>query len=99
LGTQEIEGFTVSGRKFSNTTGVGQVGNDKLITSVLEDWFSNDLKITLLSKRDDPQFGSTADKVINIHTGNPDLALFQMPEGYKVKNLYCRENACIYDSE
>jgi hypothetical protein len=99
LGNQEIEGFAATGKRYSNTTPAGQAGNEKPITSVMEEWYSNDLKITLLTTRDDPRSGNAVIRVVNIHAGNPDAAVFQIPEGYAVKDVYCRAGLCAYDSE
>jgi hypothetical protein len=82
-----------------NTIQAGQAGNERPITSVTEEWFSKDLKITLLYTNDDPRFAVTVNKVVNIHAGNPDPAVFHIPEGYTVKDVYCRDGVCKYDSE
>jgi hypothetical protein len=86
LGTKEIEGFTVTGFRMSTTIEPGRIGNEKPITTVNESWFSEDLKINLLTKRDDPQNGQSTMTMSNIHTGEPDPLLFQIPEDYTVKD-------------
>jgi hypothetical protein len=85
LGTKEIEGFTVSGTRSSNTIEAGRIGNEKPITSVHENWFSEELKVDLLTTRDDPQSGQSTRRLTNIHTGEPDPLLFQVPADYTVK--------------
>jgi hypothetical protein len=91
LGSQTIEGFRATGRRYSNTTTAGE-------HPVMDDWYSADLQITLLSTRKDDRSGSTVHKVVNIHAGDPDPAVFQVPEGYTVKNLYCRGVRCNYET-
>jgi hypothetical protein len=86
LGVKEIEGFTVSGTRFSNTIEAGRIGNEKPITSVHENWFSEELKVDLLTTRDDPQSGQNTRRLINIRAGEPDPLLFQVPADYTVKD-------------
>jgi hypothetical protein len=87
LGTMTIEGFAVNGTRQTRTTPAGEIGNDQLIAVVSESSFSPDLKLILLSKTDNPQYGKTIIKLINIRTGEPDLSLFQVPPDYKVNDL------------
>lgn len=99
LSSREIEGLTVTGTRFTNTIEARQEGNDKPITTSLEEWYSEELKLTVLSIRDDPRMGKTVDKLANIHTSEPEPAAFRIPDGYAVKDLYCRAGLCKYDSE
>jgi hypothetical protein len=99
LSSRQIEGFTVTGTRSTNIVEARQDGNDKPITTSLEEWYSGDLKLTLLSIQDDPRYGKTVDKLVNIHTSEPEPAVFHIPDGYTAKDLYCRAGACIYDSE
>lgn len=85
IGTKEIEGFTVSGTRMTMTTDAGRIGNEKPIVSVHETWFSEDLKMALLTTRDDPQSGQDMRRVTNIRTGDPDPLLFQIPADYTVR--------------
>lgn len=82
LGTMVIEGFTVTGTRRTNTTPAGAVGNDQPIVSSLETWFSNDLQIYLLTVMKHPQMGESTYKLANIHVGDPDPLLFQIPADY-----------------
>lgn len=86
LGTMEIEGFTVKGTRHTRTIPAGQIGNDQPITSVQEVWVAPALKITLLTKNDDPQSGERITKLVNIRTTEPDPSLFQIPPDYAVKD-------------
>jgi hypothetical protein len=99
LSSRELEGLTVTGTRFTNIIEAQQDGNDKPITTSLEEWYSGDLKLTLLSIRDDPRNGKMVDKVVNIHTNEPEPAVFRIPDSYTVKDLYCRAGLCSYDSE
>jgi len=83
LGTNVIEGFTVTGTRRTTITPAGAVGNDQPIVSSFETWFSNDLQIYLLTIIKNPQ-GETTYKLVDIHAGDPDPQLFQVPADYTV---------------
>ena len=85
LGTMEIEGFTVTGRRFTHTVPAGQMGNDKPMTTTSERWFSAELQMDLLTKSESPESGLHTHKLVNIRTSDPDPLLFQVPADYKVK--------------
>jgi hypothetical protein len=84
LGTMTIEGFTVIGTRYSNTTPAGTIGNDKPITTISERWFSPDLKMDLVNSSDNPESGKHVQKLTNIRTGDPDPLLFQVPADFTV---------------
>ena len=85
LGTMEIEGYTVTGTRFTHTIPAGQMGNDQPMTTTSERWFSQDLKMDLLNKSENPESGTHVRKLVNIHLGDPDPLLFQVPADYTVK--------------
>jgi len=91
LGKKEIEGFTASGTRHIRTIDAGAIGNDRPITSTIETWFSDDLKMTILSVNDDPQSGQRTMRLTNIRLGDPDPQLFQIPADYTVKDIPARE--------
>jgi hypothetical protein len=69
------------GRRYVNTTEAGQ-------TSIGEQWYSPDLKFQLIYTIQDPATGNVDDKIIDIHRGDPDPSVFQLPEGFTVKQVY-----------
>jgi hypothetical protein len=85
LGTMEMEGFTVKGVRFTNVIPAGAMGNDKPMTTTSERWFSEELKITLLTKSNSPESGQHAHKLVNIHREDPDPLVFQVPADYTVR--------------
>jgi len=62
----------------------GAIGNERPIETVIETWFSQELKVMILSKRSDPRFGETTYRVTNISRSEPDAALFQIPSEYTI---------------
>ena len=85
LGTQTIAGVSAQGTRYTRIIPAGQIGNEKPITIVSEHWFSNDLQMTVMSKRSDPQFGETTYTLTSIQRGEPAASLFAVPSGYTVQ--------------
>lgn len=84
LGTQTIEGVLAEGTRRSTTWPVGSVGNDRPITDSNETWYSQELKLMVLSKSTSLRNGDNVMKLINISRAEPDPALFQPPPGFTV---------------
>jgi hypothetical protein len=85
LGTQTIAGVSAQGTRITRTIPVGQIGNEKPITVVSEHWYSNDLQMTVMSKRSDPRFGDTTYTLTSIQRTEPNAALFAVPSDFTVK--------------
>lgn len=82
LGTQEVNGLMAEGTRVTRTIAPGQIGNELPITIVSETWYSNDLQMTVMSKRSDPRFGETTYTLTNIQRAEPDASLFKIPQDY-----------------
>lgn len=85
LGTQNFDGVSAEGTRATQTIPVGEIGNEMPITIVSETWYSNDLKMTVVSKRSDPRFGDTTYTLTNIQRSEPDASLFAVPAGYTIE--------------
>jgi len=83
LGTQEIEGVSCQGKRETVTIPAGKVGNERPIEISSETWYSPDLHAMVLRKHSDPRVGETVYRLTEIKIGEPDPALFQVPNGYK----------------
>lgn len=84
LGTQMIEGVWSKGTRITTTFPVNAQGNDRPFTTVSEIWFSEELQTNLLTKRSDPRFGETTERLTNIDRSEPDLSLFRPPADYAI---------------
>jgi hypothetical protein len=84
LGRQAMEGVPAEGRRTTMTIPAGQAGNDLPLHIVVENWYSPDLKTTVLSKHSDPRNGETVTRLTNISRGEPSHMLFEVPADYKV---------------
>jgi len=85
LGTSDFEGFIARGTRYFVTVPEGAVGNDRPMTTTRESWYSDDLQTELLSKSESPQSGARVRRLVNLHGGDPDPLLFQVPADYTVK--------------
>jgi len=84
LGSQTMEGLTVTGVRTTQTIPSGQIGNAEPIAIVTEVWSSPDLKTIVHSKRDDPLMGEVTFQLINISRVEPDPSSFIPPPDFQV---------------
>jgi hypothetical protein len=85
LGIQNIEGVSAQGTRVIRTIPAEQIGNEQPIVITTETWYSPALKVLVMSKSSDPRMGDTTYALTNIQRSEPDPALFQVPEGYTIK--------------
>jgi hypothetical protein len=86
LGWKLIEGVQAEGTRNTITIPSGEVGNERPIDIVDEQWRSPDLQVIVLSKHTDPRFGETSYSLVNIGRADPPLNLFQVPPDYAVQD-------------
>jgi hypothetical protein len=86
LGTQTINGLSAQGTRYTRTIPAGQVGNDKPLTIVKEEWYSPDLQMVVQSKHSDPFTGTATYTVTNIQRTAPSATLFSVPSGYTISD-------------
>src|SRR5437899_4702807 len=84
IGSDSIEGLPVRGVRISQIYPPGALGNDRPLTIVTESWYSEDLKINLLTKRTDPRYGVQTVRVTELVRQEPFSALFTIPDEYKL---------------
>ncbi|MGH9657796.1 MAG: hypothetical protein ACRD96_04575 [Bryobacteraceae bacterium] len=85
LGTRNIEGLIAEGTRTTITIPAGQMGNEKPIEVVNERWYSNELGLVVLSRRNDPRFGETVYQLNNVSRSAPERSLFDPPAGFNVE--------------
>jgi len=86
LGADTMEGLPVRGSRVRETYEPGALGSNRALTIVTENWYSDDLKINLLTKRTDPRFGVQTVRVTNLVRAEPEASLFALPADYRVVN-------------
>jgi hypothetical protein len=88
LGTQTISGLETVGSQETTLVESETLGNEAPLLAKREFWYSPQLGINLITKRQNPQFASEQNfEVTDITLGEPDAKLFELPSGYKVIDL------------
>jgi len=85
LGARTIAGLEAKGTRTTSIIPAGDQGNDRPLTIVTDNWISTQYHIPLLTIHDDPRSGKRTDEVTEFRPGEPDPALFRIPEGYTVR--------------
>jgi TonB family protein len=85
LGTQMVEGIAAEGTRYIDTIPAGAIGNEREINIVRERWYSPELQMVVLTKHVDPRYGESTQRLTNIDRSEPDASLFQVPDGYEIK--------------
>ncbi len=84
LGDQTINGIHASGTRITTTIPSGKMGNDKPISVTSEQWYSSELKATVMTKHNDPWAGELKTEFTSVNTSEPDPSLFMVPSDYKI---------------
>ena len=85
LGTKTIEGVQAEGTRVTFEIPRGQIGNDKAIQVVTENWFSPELQMMVMSRHLDPLAGEHIFKLVNIKRTEPSVDLFTVPSGFRIE--------------
>ena len=84
LGPMTIEGVEARGTRTTTTYPAGAMGNAQPMTVSRENWVSEELNVTVLSKVTDPRQGEDLQALVNISREEPDGSHFEIPRGYRV---------------
>jgi len=83
LGIRDIEGLPVHGVREIQTIPAERSGRGKETIITDEYWYSDDLRINVMIKHNDPRTGTVTLTVVQITRTEPDPALFEIPRGYR----------------
>jgi hypothetical protein len=84
LGTQTVAGLILKGTRKERTVPADRSGTGKDVTITDDYWYSEDLKVYLVLKHNDPRTGEQIVGIVKSERKEPDAALFRIPVGYKV---------------
>jgi hypothetical protein len=84
LGTRQMEGLTVTGRRTTQTIPTGEIGNDRPIEITDEVWESAQLQVVVSLRHSDPRTGTLEYRLSNVVLGEPAADLFTVPSDYAV---------------
>ena len=85
LGTQQVEGISVSGRRGVTLLPAGADGRPVEIAD--ERWESADLKIALIERHRDSRTGVFEHRLLNIRRTEPAAGLFVIPASYTIVDV------------
>ncbi len=86
LGTKTFQGLEAHGHLTTTSFPAGTIGNSAPLARTYEVWFSTTpgySGINVHQVNDDPQTGKSTRELVKFTQGEPDLAAFQVPEGYE----------------
>jgi hypothetical protein len=86
LGSTEIEGLTVEGYRQAVSVPAETEGNERPFKVMAETWISPELKIAVLTIRDDSIVGVRKTQLTKIDRTEPDPELFHIPPDYKLED-------------
>jgi hypothetical protein len=86
LGTNQMNGFEVTGSRETRTINSGVIGNDRSLVSAGEFWYNADLQTNLQVIRTGPDIGKQVIKLTDISVSEPNPELFKIPIGYSVRD-------------
>jgi len=86
LGQQVVNGVTATGTRVVRVIPVGALGNEKPITSTLEEWNSAELGIPVRITAKSSLGGTLTYNLQDLQRAEPDAALFAVPADYKQMN-------------
>ena len=83
LGNRMIVGFQAHGVRVTQTLPALQSGTGQEVVVTDEYWYSEALRLNLMTKHDDSRTGSVTTTVVQIDRAEPNPALFGVPAGYQ----------------
>lgn len=87
LGTDTVQGLEAIGSRETTAIYPGVIGNDRTLEVVKEFWYSPQLGVNLIEKRQDPRSGTQDFTVSDISLGEPDVKIFEVPADYRRVDL------------
>jgi hypothetical protein len=93
LGQKEIHGLTAYGMRWTLTP-LEAVGPPYAPETTTELWKSSELDLKLLAVTSGPKYGSDREELSDLQRGDPDPALFEPPQGYKVETVTYHQVPC-----
>jgi len=84
LGTQSMENVVVRGTRTSRTISAASSGTGKTVVVTDEIWYSDELRLNMLVKHDDPRTGQQTVTVTKVERSEPPAETFEIPADYRI---------------
>lgn len=85
LGSEMIDNMPATGVQTTTVVPAGRLGNDQPITKTYEVWTSDEMKLVLLQKWNDPRVGVRTTQLADLSRSEPNAELFRPPAGYEIR--------------
>jgi len=86
LGKRTFELIVIHGTLVTASIPAGKVGNDQPLPVTVETWYAPQQKIIVKQIEKNPLTGERAYEISNIRSEEPDPTLFQIPDGFTIKD-------------
>jgi len=86
LGTETVAGLILHGTRKQRTVPATLSGTGHDVTITDDYWYSEDLKVYLVLKHNDPRSGEQIVGIVSVDRKEPDPSIFQITPAYKVVN-------------
>jgi hypothetical protein len=93
LGQKEIHGMTAFGTRMTMTP-LEDGGPYAMPETTTENWYSKEFNLDLLQITSGPKYGLKRTELVDLKPGDPDPALFELPQGYMVTNTTYHQVEC-----
>ncbi len=87
LGNRTQGLITLVGKRVRGTIAAGSIGNDEPLSITTDVWIYPELKLMVEEVEKNPFSGERTFELSNIRGVEPDPALFEIPEGFTVKDM------------
>jgi hypothetical protein len=87
LGTTTLNGLQARGTRRSYTIAAKASGTGSPVEIEVEEWYSEDLHLNLLTRHTDPRIGILTVGVSGLKRDEPPASMFQVPAGYQVLEI------------
>jgi hypothetical protein len=84
LGTETIAGLVLHGTRKERTVPATLSGTGKKVAITDDYWYSEDLRVYLVLKHNDPRTGEQVVGILDVDRKEPDAAMFRIPPEYKL---------------
>jgi len=84
LGTQTVAGLLLHGTRKQRTVPAALSGTGQDVTITDDYWYSEELKVYLVLKHNDPRTGEQFVGIVNVDRQEPAASTFQIPSTYKI---------------
>lgn len=87
LGVRTVDGLDLIGTRETQTLGLTAAGSDRPLAVVKEFWYSKQLDLNVITRRNDPRSSAEVFTVTDIHRSEPDRRLFALPADARIVEL------------